>query len=178
MIVFTHANVISGGKVLPNHNVWVENGKITCISAASVAYPVAEANIIDVEGNYLSAGLIDLHVHGGMGHDFMDGTLEAFEGIAAHHSRHGVTAMLAATLAGDDTETFAFLDAYQRYAKTVSTCRYLGVHLEGPYFSLAQCGAQDPQFIKCPTPDHYEKLLDYECVKRVSAAPELDGALE
>jgi len=174
MIVFANANVISGGKILPDHNVWVEDGKIVRVTTA---IPAEGATVIDVKGQYLSAGFIDLHVHGGMGYDFMDGTREAFEGIAVFHSRHGVTSMLATTLAGDDAETFAFLDAYECYAKTVGTCRFLGVHLEGPYFSLAQCGAQDPKFLKNPTLAHYEKLLSYDCIKRVSAAPELDGAL-
>jgi len=175
MIAFTNANVISGGKILANHNVLVDDGKIVCIT---IANPNKAATVIDVDGQYLSAGLIDLHIHGGMGHDFMDGSKEAFEGIAAHHSQHGITSMLATTLAGDDTETFAFLDAYERYANIVTSCRFLGVHLEGPYFSLNQCGAQDPKFLRNPSPDHYKRLLSYGNIRRVSAAPELDGGLK
>ena len=177
MTVFTHASVISGRKLLPDHSVWVDGGKIirVCASGRDCEPRYGDATVIDAGGKYLSAGFIDLHVHGGMGHDFMDATREAFEGIAAHHSSHGVTSMLATTLACADNETFAFLDAYGRYAANIDTCRYLGAHLEGPYFSLEQRGAQDPLYIRTPSPGHYEKFLEYGCVKRFSAAPELEG---
>ena len=55
----------------------------------------------------------------------------------------------------------------------------LGIHMEGPYFSLEQRGAQDPQYIKVPARDDYKKLLDAsDDIIRMSAAPELDGAME
>jgi len=193
MIIFTRASVISGADVLEDRDVWVECNTIVRVSQTEYSsgdapddlpgtarYP-AGAALIDVKGLYLSAGFIDLHVHGGMGHDFMDASRDAFEGVAACHARHGVTSMLATTLAGDDVETFAFLEAYDRYAANAGEttgCRYLGVHLEGPYFNPIQAGAQDPRYIRSPSPEHYTKLLRYKSVKRFSAAPELDGALE
>ena len=180
--VFINADVISSGKLLPNHGVRVEDGKITRVAPSGVfgesrALGESGFSVIDAQGNCLSAGLIDLHVHGGMNHDFMDGTREAIEGIAAYHSRRGITSMLATTAAADDVETFAFLDMYEECADAVKSLRYLGVHLEGPYLSPSQCGAIDPKYIRDLDPAHYEPLLQYNCIKRVSAAPERVGGL-
>jgi len=177
--VFVNANVVSDGKLLAGHAVWVDSGKIIRVapSDAFISKPADKVTVIDVDGDYLSAGFIDLHIHGGMNHDFMDGTREAIEGIATYHSCHGITAMLATTAPANDDETFAFLDTYEAYAKDVKDIRYLGVHLEGPFLNPAQCGAINPQYIKDLTPANYDPLLRYDCVKRVSVAPELDGGL-
>ena len=155
-------------------NILTDNGIIAYVG---VDTPYADI-IIDVNGNYLSAGFIDIHVHGGNGYDFMDGTKESFEKIAEYHASHGVTSMLATTLAGDISETLAFLDAYNEYAHKVTALNYLGVHLEGPFFNPKQAGAQDPKYLLPPTEENYAPYLLYGCIKRVSLAPELGGALE
>ena len=175
--VFTNANVISGGKLLNNYSVGVENGKIAFVQPSADA-PTAGYEQIDARGLYLSAGLIDVHLHGAMGHSFEEGTLEAFEAIASHHSKHGITSMLATISAAEDSVIYGFLDAYEKCAQKITSCRFLGAHLEGPYFSMEQRGAQNPDFIRNPSPEHYKPMLDYDFIKRLSAAPELDGALE
>ena len=178
--VFVHGNVIAGGKVLSNHAVWVEGKKIIRVMPCEMINnvpDVKDAIVIDLKGDYLSAGLIDLHIHGGMNHDFMDGTREAIEGIGTYHSCHGITSILATTAAAEDEETITFLDAYEAYAGAVKDVRYIGVHLEGPFLNPAQCGAINPRYIKEIAPASYEPLLRYDCVKRVSVASELDGGL-
>ncbi|MCL2527784.1 MAG: N-acetylglucosamine-6-phosphate deacetylase [Defluviitaleaceae bacterium] len=171
--IIINANVITDGKILKNHAVHIENGQIILVTPDNLTG--ANAKIIDAQGDYLSAGLIDLHIHGGMNHDFMDATPEAIEGIATYHMKHGVTSMLATTAPAEDSETFAFLETFTKHAN--SDPRYLGVHLEGPYLNPAQCGAINPNHIHALSPSHYEALLNYDCVKRVTAAPELEGGL-
>src|SRR5579863_4617129 len=68
---------------------------------------------IDAGGRYVAPGFIDLHVHGGGGYDFMDGTVEAFLGVAALHARYGVTAMLPTTLTCSLEKLFRILDVYR-----------------------------------------------------------------
>lgn len=175
-LLFKNANIVLSDTVIENGYLLVADGKIADFGAKEIALPDAE--IIDLNGDWLAPGLIETHVHGGGGYDFMDGTAEAFEGIAKHHNEHGVTSMLATTLAGDTAETENTLKVFCETKSKIKHCNMLGVHLEGPYFSLAQKGAQDPRFIKDPDRRELELFLSYGCVKRVSMAPELNGAME
>lgn len=134
--------------------------------------------IIDCEGAYLSPGFIDTHIHGGANCDFMDAVPEEYEKIAAYHASNGVTSMLATTLAGDREETKKVLRTFNEVAGSIDCCNMLGVHLEGPYFSPLQKGAQDPKYIKEPDMEEAEEYLSFGCIKRWSVAPELEGAIE
>ena len=160
-----------------------KNGKIADAGTGFETEQYKEAmkhaqQMVDGKGNYLAPGLIDIHLHGGSGYDFMDGTREAFQGIASYHSSHGITSMLATTLAGSEEETLGALKAFARYAPEITECNLLGVHLEGPYFNKNQKGAQDAAYIMDPDRKQCERFLKTGCVRRISMAPELPGALE
>ncbi len=160
-----------------------KGGKIMALGSGLETPEYKEAvlladEILDAEENYLAPGLIDLHLHGGNGYDFMDGTKEAIHEIAGYHSSHGITSMLATTLAGEQEETCQALRAFAEYAPEVKTCHLLGVHLEGPYFNRNQRGAQDSAYLVNPDRKQCEKLIETGCVRRISLAPELPGALE
>lgn len=136
--------------------------------------------VIDAEGNYVSPGFIDIHIHGGGGHDFMDGTVEAYIGAAETHARYGTTSMLPTTLTCSDEELLNTFSVYKK-AKSLNKkgARFLGLHLEGPYFSPEQAGAQSPEYLRKPSPEHYNAILDStDDIIRWSVAPELEGALE
>ena len=168
-----HQNGIqSGGCLL------IENGKIVDISTGDVHFPDAE--IVDAQGNFISPGFIDIHIHGGGGSDFMDGTVDGFLQIAQTHAKHGTTSMLPTTLTCEKEDLIQTLEAYQ--VACVSNhlgADFIGMHLEGPYFAVSQRGAQDPKFIRDPDPAEYQEILSsFDCIKRWSAAPELKGAVE
>jgi N-acetylglucosamine-6-phosphate deacetylase len=135
---------------------------------------------IDAKGDYISPGFIDIHVHGGGGHDFMDGSEEAFLEIANTHARYGTTSMLPTTLTSDKEGLLKTLDIYEEANKrNANGAQFLGMHLEGPYFAMNQRGAQDPRYIRDPDPDEYREILSHcSSIKRWSAAPELKGAIE
>lgn len=139
--------------------------------------PRANEKRTDGEGAYLSAGFIDLHVHGGGGSDFMDATERDFETIAAFHAAHGTAGLLATTLTSTDEELFAAIGCFNRiYDRPICGASLLGLHLEGPYFSYAARGAQDPAYLRVPRKEHYEKILAATPhIRRWSAAPELPG---
>jgi N-acetylglucosamine-6-phosphate deacetylase len=170
--VITPSRIIKGGVVL------ITNNKITAISERDIDAP--GATIIDAGGKYVSPGFIDIHVHGGGGHDFMDNTAEAFLAIANTHARYGTTAMLPTTLTSSKEDLLETLKVYEIADKqNFNGSQFIGMHLEGPYFSPAQCGAQDPKYIRNPDPDEYKEVLSVSSViKRWSAAPELPGAIE
>jgi len=176
--VIINGTVITPYRQLPGGSVVLEDGKILGVHSGTVEVPDAE--IIDAEGNYVSPGFIDIHIHGGGGADFMDGTLEAFLQIAETHARYGTTSMVPSTLTAEKEDLLLTLDVY-REAKEKNTrgAAFLGIHLEGPYFAMSQRGAQDPRYIRNPDPAEYEEILAYSSdIVRWSAAPELEGAIE
>ena len=170
--IITPYRIIRGGTLL------VDSGVITAVSEQNI--PFENALEIDAKGNYISPGFIDIHVHGGGGADFMDGTAEAFLTIAELHARFGTTAMLPTTLTSEKEGLLQTLDAYEEAnAKNDKGAQFLGMHLEGPYFALNQRGAQDPKYIRDPDPVEYREMLDHSSsIRRWSAAPELKGAIE
>lgn len=173
-----NGKVIVPGKILPQATVLVADGKIVGVEEGDVDF--GDATSIDAKGQYISPGFIDIHIHGGGGYDFMDGTAEAFLQIAAIHAQHGTTAMLPTTLTSEKEDLLVTLDAYEQ-ANKINTkgAAFLGMHLEGPYFAMSQRGAQDPKYIRDPDPAEYREILEnYSCIKRWSAAPELKGAIE
>ncbi|MBC6491481.1 N-acetylglucosamine-6-phosphate deacetylase [Flavihumibacter stibioxidans] len=176
--IITNGQLITENGIIPNGAVLYENGRIRALGNH---LPVNAADeVIDVRGNYISPGFIDLHVHGGGGYDFMDGTKAAFEGIFRAHMKHGTTSMMPTTLTSTKEEIHKVLDCYEEIARLHGTgCNLLGVHIEGPYFAMNHRGAQDPRFIRNPEPAEYRDILaKHSCIRRWSIAPELEGALE
>ena len=160
-------------------NLSFENGVITALSENEIASGYSD-EVYDAAGNYLSAGFIDLHTHGAGGYDFMDGSEEAFLKAVEMHARHGTTSLCPTTLSSTNDELFETFDIYNRVKKkNFSGAQFLGLHLEGPYFSYNQRGAQDPKYLRNPSPDEYLKILDAsDEILRWSLAPELEGALD
>ena len=173
MTQIINGRVISGGKILEG-GVYFADGKI--ISKAE-AYRLGKPDrVIDAKGNYVSAGFIDIHVHGGGGYDFLDGTEEAFRGIAEFHGKHGTTALCPTATSGPFEDMIKMFASYKSVKE--SDCNgsdFVGMHMEGPYFALSQMGAQDPRFIRDPDPAEYERILEAtDNIVRWSIAPERD----
>lgn len=175
LTVIQNARIIRNGKITENQALAFENGLIV-----DLPDNWENAEIIDARGQYLSAGFIDLHTHGGGGHDFLDGTVEAFLGAANLHAQYGTTTLLPTATSGTYEETCAMFDILKKaQAQNTKGADMPGFHLEGPYFSPAQAGAQDPRFLKTPKPEEYLSILDStDKVLRWSAACELEGAFE
>lgn len=178
--------IIEKGKVIfPTHiaedvSIVCEGGKIRDIVPSDAVSFSDTDERIDASGQYVSPGFIDIHLHGGGGHDFMDGTVEAFLGAAELHARYGTTAMVPTTLTSTTEELMNTFSVYREAVKRNRTgARFLGLHLEGPYFSYNQRGAQDPKYLRNPEPEEYMRILaSSEDIVRWSLAPELPGALD
>jgi N-acetylglucosamine-6-phosphate deacetylase len=158
--------------------VIISDGKIVEVSDKNIEIPGADT--IDAMGKYIAPGFIDMHVHGGGGHDFMDNTLDAFLQIARTHAIYGTTTLMPTTLSCEKQDLLNTLDIYEQADKADHTgARFAGLHIEGPYFAMNQRGAQDPRYIRNPDPAEYREILSRsKSIKRWSAAPELEGALE
>ncbi|MDR1500260.1 MAG: N-acetylglucosamine-6-phosphate deacetylase [Tannerellaceae bacterium] len=179
----TYTKIINGRIITPSgilndaHLLFAE-GKIIEISRRNTE--IEGATVIDARGNYVAPGCIDTHVHGGGGHDFSEATSEAFLAAAYAHAHQGGTTAIYPTIAAASPDTFA---------KAIETCkalmdsphdgaRIMGLHLEGNYLNPIMRGAQDPAHIYPPRPDEYRAILGHgHCIRRWSAAPEIEGAL-
>ena len=173
-----NANIITPSGFLKDGTLVLADGKIAEISAKNIA--IDNALEIDARGKYVAPGFIDMHVHGGGGHDFMDNTLEAFLTIAKTHAKYGTTALMPTTLSCEKEDLLTTLNIYEK-ANAVNTegADFVGIHIEGPYFAMSQKGAQDPRYIRNPNPAEYEEILAAsKHIKRWSAAPELPGTIE
>jgi N-acetylglucosamine-6-phosphate deacetylase len=135
---------------------------------------------IDVAGRLIAPGLIDIHIHGALGHIFNEAHATAFQTITCECARRGVTGLLATTMT-DAIENLeaALAFARQWMASPRPGAQVLGVHVEGPYFAQAQRGAQDPAHIRNPDDGTVERLLAYhEIIRIFTFAPELPGGLD
>ena len=173
-MIFTNARLIFPDGIRDGLEVVVEKGKIAAIREQSSA----DANeVLDLEGNYLAPGFIDLHVHGALRRDTMEASAEAFQAVCDYHASGGATSLLLTTAT-------APMDSIVDVLNAVRDCRcsikqLAGVHVEGPFISKAKSGAQRAEFIQNPSRSSIQRLLDHaDVIKRITIAPELPGALE
>lgn len=169
--VITPSGIVAG-------SIFIEDGKIKCVGAGTTE-TVADT-VIDAEGRYISPGFIDIHTHGAGGADFMDCSVEAFLTIAETHARYGTTALMPTTLTVSMDDMLRSFDVYERASgKNKKGAKFVGLHLEGPYFAPEQAGAQNSKLMRRPRPEEYSQIVaSCKHLRRWSAAPELEGALE
>ncbi|MBX3091380.1 MAG: N-acetylglucosamine-6-phosphate deacetylase [Cryobacterium sp.] len=132
---------------------------------------------IDLGGDWLVPGFIDLHCHGGGGHSYDGGPDEIRAAIATHRS-HGTTRSVVSLVANPIAQLRASLAIVADLAENDPTI--LGSHLEGPFLAVDRRGAHNPAFVKEPQPFEVEELIGAGrgSLLQLTLAPELPGALE
>ena len=139
---------------------------------------VVGAKLIDAGGMYIVPGGVEIHVHGGGGRDFMEGTEEAFRTAVAAHLQHGTTSIFP-TLSSSTIPMIRAAAETTEKLMAEKDSPVMGLHLEGHYFNIKMAGGQIPENIKNPDPEEYIPLLEEtNCIKRWDAAPELPGAMQ
>lgn len=135
------------------------------------------AETTDANGKYVMAGFVDIHCHGGGGYDFMDASAEEMRKISAFHLKHGTTTLVATTMTDRYEAIFEALDRFAEMGDDRLTIH--GVHLEGPWLSPAQCGAQDTSKMSKPSVEMLLEIISkYPFVERIDVAPEEPKGLE
>ena len=173
---------IINGKILTPQG-WLKDGSVILrdskiLEVTNCDLAVIGAELVDAKGMCVVPGGVEMHVHGGGGRDFQEGTEEAFQVAVAAHAKHGTTSIFP-TLS---SSTMPMIEA------AVETCNklmedknspILGLHLEGPYLNPSKAGAQVPEWVKNPDPNEYIPIVEKApCLARWDAAPELPGALQ
>ena len=181
-MIFTNARLILPDGIRDGLEIVVEQGRIAEIRPPmprlrQTGERVRGKEVIDLNGNYLAPGFIDLHVHGALGRDAMEASAEAFRSICDYHASGGTTSLLLTTATAPLNEIVKVLQVVRDFRSAIRAIA--GVHVEGPFISKAKAGAQRAEFIQDPSPVGVRQLLEYaEVLKRVTLAPELPGALE
>ena len=161
---------------LKNGSVIINDNKILEVSNCDLA--VVGAKIIDAKGMYIVPGGVEIHVHGGGGRDFMEGSEDAFRTAVDAHMQHGTTSIFP-TLSSSSIPMIRAAAATTEKLMAEKDSPILGLHLEGHYFNMKMAGGQIPEYIKNPDPNEYIPLLEEtNCIKRWDASPELPGAIQ
>ena len=162
-----NARILTPQGWLKDGSVILRDNKILEVTNCDLA--VIGADVIDAKGMYVVPGGVEMHVHGGGGRDFMEGTEDAFREAIAAHAKHGMTSIFP-TLS---SSTVPMIE------KAVETCNklmaeknspVLGLHLEGHYLNLKKAGGQMPENIKDPDPNEYIPIVEKSpCLARWDA---------
>lgn len=141
-------NIVLPDKVLCGGLVLVEGEKIAGVYAHREDLAAGEISTFDYEENTIAPGLIDIHIHGALGKDVMDGEVGSLQKIAGHQAKCGVTGFVPTTMSAPLDSILRAVEAVKEASGFRLDAEILGIHLEGPFLSLKQRGAQDSQFIK------------------------------
>ena len=176
--VIYNGRIITPDTILDDGYIILENGKIADVGRG--AFPESpDVEKIDAMGCYVSPGFIDIHLHGGGGSRFIDTTKEAIIDISRIHAEHGTTTIFPTVSSLSYERTLEVLDNIARY-KDEAHLNIAGVHMEGPYCSKRQTGAQNASVYRDPAKEEYESIIEKHgnLIKRWSYAPENEGTLE
>ena len=170
----TGARVVTPTGIIDDGFVEIVDGRIVAVGSGSAA--VGRARTTNLDGGWLVPGFIDLHMHGGGGHDVATSAADTATAVAFHRA-HGTTRTLVSLMA---QPVATMVDQLQWLALATRAGEIAGVHLEGPFLSTAQCGAQRPENLLLPDAAVLHALLEagQGSIRTVTVAPELPGALD
>lgn len=172
--------IINGKVILHDEivtkNIFIEGDKVVEISERK---PEKE-DIIDAKELYVSPGFIDIHTHGRGGYQVMDPTFESLNTISKASLQTGVTSFLVSTVTMPIESISHAIENVVKNKEKVEGAQILGVHMEGPFFSKVYKGAQLEEYMIHPTIQNFVSIVNNneDIVKKVSLAPELEGATE
>jgi N-acetylglucosamine-6-phosphate deacetylase len=170
---------------LANAVTIVEDGRITAVASRRDISIPAGASVVELGEGLLTSGFIDMHIHGGAGHDVMEGTPEGLAALEAHLAKHGTTSYCPTTVSAKVDTTLRALERLADEMEAVDKrplkplrARPLGVHLEGPFISKEKAGAHPLDCILEPSLELFDRFWQAARghVKVITIAPELEGA--
>ncbi|MCR5343033.1 MAG: N-acetylglucosamine-6-phosphate deacetylase [Butyrivibrio sp.] len=173
---------ITGAKVFTENHIFTE--KDICVQDGRIADSSADSETFDGTGLMAIPGLVDIHFHGAVGHDFCDGDSEGLKEIAEYEAKSGILAICPATMTMSEETLSKAVTVAKEYAQKNSEhddkADLVGINMEGPFISPDKVGAQNPEFLKLPDAEMFKRLMkdSGDLIKLVDIAPELSGSME
>jgi len=177
-IQFINGTVILPDRLFKNSEVLCESGMILYVGKARKGSSTGTL-IDDAQVGYISPGFIDIHIHGGAGSDFMDGTLDAVQTVCRAHAKHGTTTLFPTTTTGTHEQIMAMLKNCALAKRHLGNgARIAGVHLYGPYFAGDKVGCHAVNGGRSPVQLEYDLYFASGLIRIATCAAELAGAEE
>lgn len=175
-LVFSGGTIVLEDRLLSGGEVEIDGERIVAVRPAATSGGSGER--VDLRGGYLVPGYVDIHIHGGDGADFMDGTEDAFRTICRAHMRHGTTSIVPTTTVARHDQHLAFLQVCRKLKREgTGGARILGAHFYGPYFAYEARGAHPGAHVRPPDPKEYQQYLEFaDSICTATVAAELPGA--
>jgi len=165
----------------------IVDGIISAVGARAEVHIPPNARVLDFGDAVLAPGLIDIHIHGGAGHDVMEGSDESLAAVERLMTKHGVTGYCPTTVTAAVNATLRSLDALGKAVERAARdsgdgkrARPLGVHFEGPFLSHAKRGVHPPALLQPASRELFERMWQAAGgrVSVMTIAPEIEGALD
>ncbi|HEY1582992.1 MAG TPA: N-acetylglucosamine-6-phosphate deacetylase [Chthoniobacterales bacterium] len=172
-MILTNGRLIFPDRIADGISLRVAEGKIVELRPG---IPCAAEEVFDLADDFLAPGFIDLHVHGAVGRDTMEGSEEAFRTICDYHTGGGTTSLLLTTVTAPLLEIVGVVRQIESARRRIP--QLAGAHVEGPFISRQKHGAQRVEFILEPTEEFVRPLLELRAIARFTLAPEVPGALD
>lgn len=181
--VITARLAFSPPQVIEHAVVVIEDGTIVSVGPRAAVSIPANARHVDFGDAVLAPGFVDIHVHGGAGHDVMQQDDDALARMERHFARHGVTSYCPTTVTAPRDATLAALERLGKIddkPRNGDRARPVGLHLEGPFISHAKRGVHPPENLSPPSVDLFEEFWQAASgeVRIMTVAPELPCAPE
>ena len=184
MIALTAAALLTPRERIEQPLLLLDSGKVAEVTSRAARELPQGARHFDFPGSVLAPAYLDIHIHGGMGHDVMEPNADGLARFERFLAQHGVAAYLPTTVTAPEENILSALDwLAKRIEKTDASgpgARPLGIHLEGPFISHARRGVHPPEYLVAPTLSRFERYWQAAQgnIKVVTIAPEVEGAME
>ncbi len=178
-----NGRIVLSDSVLDSGVLIADRGLIEYVGPTLDRLP-PDVSVIDAAGCWIAPGFIDIHVHGGGGADFMDGTIPAVLTALHTHACHGTTTLFPTTTTGTPQQIDSMLSAVRDVRANLrlmpenrsTGSRIAGVHLYGPFFAPDKVGCHRQDGRRDPTPAEYDRYFESELIRIATCAAELEGA--
>ena len=176
--VLKNCRIISPGIDIAKGCIEIESDRIVSVSSDVNKKYQNDSKIYELNHRLAVPGFIDIHTHGAGGYDSTDGTKESIEKIAELKLKEGVTTFCPTTLTLPKESLLKTAQAVEKYKSNLKFAKIAGIHLEGPYLSLGNIGAQNPEFVRTPDLNEILEINDVSKIAIVTLAIEVKGGVK